>query len=74
MEWFFNMMQDIIGQNFTTKEVKYGIRKIYAEFIKRADPDLPFYYHTSGHTHYHEGPLPDFDQPLKKKWLVPRRE
>ena len=52
VECFFSMMRDIIGQNFTTKEVKYGIRKIYGEFIKRADPDLPFYYlsHLLPHT------------------------
>ena len=68
VECFFSMMRDIIGQNFT-KEVKYGIHKVYAEFIKRADPDLPFYYHTSCHTRYHQGPLPDFDQPPKKRTI-----
>jgi len=47
------------------------------EFLKQLDPDLPFYYHTSPHTRYHEGPLPQFDllslkPPAKKK--APRRE
>ena len=77
VECFFSMMRDVIGQNFTTKEVKYGVRKVYSEFMKRVDPNLPFYYHTSCHTRYYEGPLPDFDQPPKKKvkkQRVPRRE
>ena len=76
VECFFSMMRDTIGKNFTTKEVKYGIRKVYAEFVKRVDPDLPFYYHTSSHQRYHEGPLPSFDAPFKKtaKQRVPRRE
>lgn len=63
VECFFSMMRDSIGQNFTTKEVKFGIRKVHGEFVKRVDPDLPFYYHTSTHTCYFEGPLPAFDQP-----------
>ena len=73
---FFSMMRDTIGRNFTTKEVKYGIRKVYAEFVKRVDPDLPYYYHTSCHQRYYEGTLPSFDLPSKKaaKLRVPRRE
>ena len=31
MECFFSMMRDTIGQNFTTKEVKFGICKVYSE-------------------------------------------
>jgi len=76
VECFFSMMRDSIGRNFTTKEVKFGIRKVFAEFVKLVDPDLPFYYHTSTHTRYYEGPLPEFDKPSKKKRTrrVPRRE
>jgi len=49
---------------------------VFGEFVKRVDPDLPFYYHTSTHTRYYEGPLPDFDKPPKKKAIkrIPRRE
>ena len=49
---------------------------VFAEFVKRVDPDLPFFYHTS-HTRFYEGPLPNFDLPPKKapkKKRVPRRE
>ena len=77
VECFFSIMRDIIGQNFTTKEVKYEICKVCAEFMKHADPDLLFYYHISWHTRYHERPLPNFVQPPKKKTIkrqVPRRE
>ena len=77
VECFFSIMRDAVGRNFTTKEVKFGFRKVCAEFTKRLDPDLPFYYHTSSHTRYYEGPLPDFNQPgerRRKARRVPRRE
>jgi len=47
VECFFSMMRDSLGRNFNSKQVQFGIRKVYGEFIKRLDPDLPFYYHTS---------------------------
>jgi hypothetical protein len=75
VECFFSMMRDAIGQNFTTKQVQFGFRN---EFEKRLDPHLPFYYHTSSHTRYSEGPLPDFNLPSKrqkrKNKRLPRRE
>jgi len=77
VECFFSMMRDTIGENFTTKQVKYGMRKIMCEFLKRINPDLPFYYYTSAHHRYYEGAHPDFDKaPLKqpKDKRVPRRE
>ena len=30
------------------------------EFMKRLDPDLPFYYYTSAHSRFYEGVMPDF--------------
>ncbi len=78
VECFFSMMRDSLGNNFTTKEVGYGFRKICFEFIKRLNPDLPFYYHTSSHTRYYEGPLPEFSMPSNKRprksKRIPRRE
>ena len=50
---FFSMMSDSIGRNFTTKEIKYGFRKISVEFskrFKRLDPGLPCFYYTSSHS------------------------
>lgn len=42
------------------------------------DSELPFYYHTSSHTRFQEGPLPDFDESTtrrkRKGRNVPRRE
>lgn len=42
-------------------QVFYGWRKVCHEFLKRLDPDLPFYYHTSAHNHFYEGMMPSFD-------------
>ena len=47
------------------------------EFSKRLNPDLPFYYHTSSHTRYYEGLLPEFNVPARKPRKTsraPRRE
>ena len=66
-------------RNFTTKQVRFGFRKACVEFKKkRLDPDLPFYYHTSSHSRFYEGPLPDFNVSNTKKkrkfQTAPRRE
>ena len=78
VECYFSMMRDAIGQSFTAKQVQYGFRNVTLEFVKCLNPDLPFYYHTSSHTRYSEGPLPDFNQAsakLKRKGRrLPRRE
>ena len=38
-------------------------------FLKRMDPGLPFYYHTSTHTQFYEGVMPVFDtKPSKNPW------
>ena len=36
------------------------------EFMKRMNPDLPFYYYTSAHTRFYEGVMPDFSVPGSK--------
>jgi hypothetical protein len=78
VECYFNMMRDTIGQNSTVKQVKYGFRNVHLKFMKRLDPNLPYYYHTSSHTHFSEGKLPDFSQASKvkkrKSRRLPRRE
>ena len=53
VECFFSMMRDNIGLNFTTKQVKFNVRKVYGEFTKRLDPDLPFYCYTSAHSRFY---------------------
>ena len=58
-------------------QVFYGWRKVTHEFLKRMDPDLPFYYHTSTHTRFYEGVMPAFDtKPSKKprEKRIPRYE
>lgn len=47
------------------------------EFVKRMDPELPFYYHTSAHQRFYEGDMPHFSEVPKKARKVkraPRRE
>ena len=64
---FFSMLRDNVGKHFTVKQVQLEFRKMSMEFMKRMDPDLPFYYFTSAHDRFHEGPLPDFDQPRPRE-------
>ena len=58
-------------------QVFYGWRKVTNEFMKRLDPDLPFYYYTSTHTRFYEGQMPEFSEsssrPRRLK-RAPRRE
>lgn len=61
LNFFFS---DSVGKHFT---VKHAYRKVCIEFIKRMDPDLPYYYYTASHDRFHEGPLPGFDQPRPRE-------
>ena len=64
--------QCLAGHNWLqlhNQVVRFGFWKASVEFKKQLDPDLPFYYHTSSHSHFYEGPLPDFSMSSpKKKW------
>ena len=60
VECFFSVLRDMIGKDFTVKMVQYEWRKLCNEFTKRMDPELPFYYHTSHHDRFYEGPRPSF--------------
>ena len=58
-------------------QVYYCWRKATEEFIKRMDPDLPLYYHTSGRNWYYTDLMPDFcTKPAKQKkpTCIPRYE
>ena len=48
VECFFSVARDMVGKSFTVRDMQYAWRKISIEYAKRADPDLPFYYHTTG--------------------------
>ena len=67
VECFFSMLRDYVGKHFTVRQVQLEFRKMSLEFMKRMDPDLHFYYFTSAHDCFHEGPLPDFDQPRPRE-------
>lgn len=66
VECFFSVLRDLVGKDFTHKEVMYGWRKACVEFSKRLNRDLPFYYHTSANQRFFEGDRPDFSQPQLK--------
>lgn len=55
VECFFSMLCDYVGKHFTVKQVQLEFRKMSMEFMKRMDPDLPFYYFTSAHDRFLEG-------------------
>ena len=61
VECFFSVMRDLVGKDFTLKEVQYSWRKVCFEFFKRLDAGLPYYYYTSAHDRFYEGPHSDFD-------------
>lgn len=66
VECFFSVLRDIVGSNFTLKQVLYCWRRCCIEFSKRIDPKLPFYYFTSSHDRFHEGARPSFSIPSSK--------
>ena len=66
VECLFSVVRDLIGKNFTVKQVELCWRKVCLEFYKRLNPELPFFYFTSSHDRFHEGERPSFDQPPKR--------
>ena len=70
VECFFSVMRDMLGSDFALKPVLYMWRCLCMEFSKRVGPDLPFYYYTSAHGRFFEGPRPSFNAPPQH----PRRE
>lgn len=60
-------MRDHVGTNFTLKQAQFSWRKVCLEFQKRITDDLPFYYFTSSHDRFYEGPRPSFNVSPKKK-------
>ena len=67
VEYFFSVLRDLVGKHFTVKQVQFEFRKLCLEFTKRLDPDLLFFYFTSSHDRFQEGPLPDFYQPRPRE-------
>ena len=42
VECFFSMTRDSLGRNFNSKQVKFGIRKIYGELLNAWAQICPF--------------------------------
>ncbi|XP_065899778.1 uncharacterized protein [Dysidea avara] len=66
VECFFSVLRDTVGRDFTLKQVYYGWRKVTKEFLKRMDPELPFYYHTTKHSYYYKDLMPEFNAQPKR--------
>ena len=62
VECFFSVMRDLVGANFTLKQAQFAWRKVCVEFRKRISVDLPFYYFTSAHDRFYEGPRVSFNE------------
>ena len=65
VECFFSILRDMIGSDFTLKQVQQAWRKACVEMTKRLDPAFPNFYHTSSHDRFYEGEWPNFDDPGK---------
>lgn len=65
VECFFSILRDMVGSDFTLKQVQHAWRKACVEMTKRLDPNLPYFYHTSSHDRFYEGERPSFDQSAK---------
>lgn len=67
VECFFSVMRDTLGNDFTLKRVFYAWKRMCLEFAKRVDAKLPFYYFTSAHGRFYEGPRPSFNVPPQRQ-------
>jgi hypothetical protein len=57
------MLHDTFGPIFDHKTLLDQMPKVFNEFTKRMDPELPFYYWTSYKERYHSVPLQHFNEP-----------
>ena len=60
VECFFSILRDMIGPDFTLKQVQLEWRKACIEMSKHGSHPIPFYYHTSSHDRFYEGDRPSF--------------
>jgi hypothetical protein len=65
VEGLVGMLHDMFGPIFDHKTLLDQMPKVFNEFAKRMDPQLPYYYWTSYKERYHSDPLPHFNEPSK---------
>ena len=65
VEGIISLFHEILGPIFGIKEFFDEFPKILNEFVKRIDPDCPFYYWTGCHTRFQDFPLPSFNEPSR---------
>ena len=74
VECIFSVLRDLVGKNFTVSKVQYEWKKVWQEFQKSINPELPFCYHTSSHDRFCEGPRPSFDVSSQSPGRNPRHQ
>ncbi len=72
--FFFSHERHETGKKFTIKWAQFEWRKLCLEYQKRMDPALSFYYHTSSHKRFYEGPRASFDEPGTTSSRNPRHQ
>ena len=63
LEGFFAVLHHLLGAIFDHKTFLESSPKIVQEFVKKADPELPFFHWTGINERFHEGPMPSFNVP-----------
>jgi hypothetical protein len=62
VEGLVGMLHDMFGPVFDHKTLLDQMPKVFNEFSKRMDPQLPYYYWTLYKERHHSDPLPHFNE------------
>lgn len=63
VEGIISLFHEVMGDNFDLKQFYDEFPKVMSEFVKRIDPELPFFYWTGHQTRYRNFALPSFNAP-----------
>lgn len=63
VEEIISLFHEVMGDNFDLKQFFDEFPKVMSEFVKRIDPELPFFYWTGHQTRYRHFALPSFNVP-----------
>ncbi len=67
LEGFFSILHHLLGPVFDHKTFVDNYKKIEQEFVKRIDPNLPYYYWTGINERFDMGPMDSFNKPTDRK-------
>lgn len=63
VEGFISLLHDMLGPVFDLKQFYDESRKILNEYVKRINPELPFFYWSGKTERYRDFELPSFNKP-----------